>query len=159
MLLVLFLLVASPVSPSAQQELPQHAAEQQCGGGVTLWFEPNSEQLAEGGRERLLQWISAMAAGQHQYVVGGHFEVEASAPGVGNTFDRELSLRRAATLRRLLIENGIDERLIEVRLNDWFGYGRFGGGPDEEQQANVRRMVVYGRLRHPLYGEAALECF
>lgn len=119
-----------------------------------LWFERGSDRLPENERQRLTRWIEVV----RDFSGGGHLEVEASASGVGANFDRSLSLRRAAHLRDILIVYGIEERRVEVRLQDWYGRGR-ARGPDADMEANIRRMVVDGRLRHPVLGEAIMECF
>ena len=79
-------------------------------------FELNSSELAPGAVSQLAQLETALkTAGLsgYRFEVGGHTDASGSAE-----HNRQLSQRRADTVRRFLIERGIDaDRLVAV------GYG------------------------------------
>ncbi len=111
MLLLALLLAAQDPSPLAVEELPRHAAEQDCWGGHILWFEHGSDQLVEESLAHLRSWSRSV----REENPDGHLEVEASADFSGTAFNRDLSVRRTTRLKHLLRENGLGHFEVEVR--------------------------------------------
>jgi hypothetical protein len=111
MLVLALLLAAQGASPPVAEELPRHAAEQDCWGGRILWFEHGSDQLVAESLTDLRDWSRFVREDNED----GHLEVEASADFIGSTFNRDLSVRRTTQLKHLLRENGLGHLQIEVR--------------------------------------------
>jgi hypothetical protein len=107
-----------------------------------IFFEAGSDRLDQQAQDTLLGFArSVQESGED-----GHFEVEASAPGDGTTYDRALALRRANQMKRLLQQHGFGNFDIEVRLQSFFGIVSIRNEPSEardeyERQANVRFWV------------------
>jgi outer membrane protein OmpA-like peptidoglycan-associated protein len=83
---------------------------------LNIPFELNSSALKPQASEQLKQLELALASpslGNDRFVVAGHTDAKGSAE-----YNKQLSLRRAETVKRFLVDKGIDPKRL-----DTIGYG------------------------------------
>jgi outer membrane protein OmpA-like peptidoglycan-associated protein len=103
---------------------------------LNIPFELNSAALQPQASEQLKQLQLALASpalGKNRFVVAGHTDAKGSAE-----YNKQLSLRRAETVKRFLVEKGIDP----ARL-DTVGYGSDKLlSPDHPDDPSNRRVEI-----------------
>jgi len=83
---------------------------------LNIPFELNSSALQPQASEQLKQLELALASpslGNNRFIVAGHTDAKGSAE-----YNKQLSLRRAETVKRFLVDKGIDPKRL-----DTIGYG------------------------------------
>jgi outer membrane protein OmpA-like peptidoglycan-associated protein len=103
---------------------------------LNIPFELNSAALKPQASEQLKQLqlaLSSPALGKNRFVVAGHTDAKGSAE-----YNKQLSLRRAETVKRFLVDKGIDPARLET-----VGYGSDKLlSPDHPEDPSNRRVEI-----------------
>jgi outer membrane protein OmpA-like peptidoglycan-associated protein len=94
----------------------RQAAESEQSVNLNIPFELNSSALQPQASEQLKQLELALASptlGNDRFIVAGHTDAKGRAE-----YNKQLSLRRAETVKRFLVDKGIDPKRL-----DTVGYG------------------------------------
>jgi outer membrane protein OmpA-like peptidoglycan-associated protein len=114
----------------------RQASESDQSVNLNIPFELNSAALKPQASEQLKQLqlaLSSPSLGGNRFVVAGHTDAKGSAE-----YNKQLSLRRAETVKRFLVEKGIDP----ARLNT-IGYGSDKLlAPDHPDDPSNRRVEI-----------------
>jgi outer membrane protein OmpA-like peptidoglycan-associated protein len=120
--------------PRGLKRVEQAEAEQSV--SLNIPFEHNSSDLKPQASEQLKQLQLALTSASFQndrFVVAGHTDATGNAQ-----YNKQLSLRRAETVKRFLISKGIDARRL-----DTVGYGSQKlFAPDKPADARNRRVEI-----------------
>jgi outer membrane protein OmpA-like peptidoglycan-associated protein len=99
-------------------------------------FEYNSSALkpqANAQLEQLEQALASPQIGNERFVVAGHTDAKGSAE-----YNKQLSLRRAETVKHFLVQKGIDPKRLET-----IGYGSERPlSPDHPEDPSNRRVEI-----------------
>jgi OmpA-OmpF porin, OOP family len=114
----------------------RQSSESEQSVNLNIPFELNSSALRPQASEQLKQLELALASpslGNNRFIVAGHTDAKGSAE-----YNKQLSLRRAETVKRFLVDKGIDP----ARL-DTIGYGSEKLlSPDHPQDPSNRRVEI-----------------
>jgi outer membrane protein OmpA-like peptidoglycan-associated protein len=103
---------------------------------LNIPFELNSSALKPQASEQLKQLELALASpslGNERFVVAGHTDAKGSA-----VYNKQLSLRRAETVKHFLVEKGIDPKRLDA-----VGYGSEKLlSPDHPDDPSNRRVEI-----------------
>lgn len=114
----------------------REAAAEDQSVNLNIPFELNSSALKPQASEQLRQLglaLSSPALAQDRFVVGGHTDAKGSA-----AYNKQLSLRRAETVRSFLIAKGLDPKRLETA---GFGSERLLR-PDHPDDPSNRRVEI-----------------
>jgi len=114
----------------------RQASESEQSVNLNIPFELNSSALKPQASEQLRQLELALAdpsVGNNRFLVAGHTDAKGSA-----AYNKQLSLRRAETVKRFLVEKGIDPKRL-----DTIGYGSEKLlSPDHPDDPSNRRVEI-----------------
>jgi outer membrane protein OmpA-like peptidoglycan-associated protein len=114
----------------------RQSSESEQSVNLNIPFELNSSALKPQASEQLKQLELALASpslGNNRFIVAGHTDAKGSA-----AYNKQLSLRRAETVKRFLVDKGIDP----ARL-DTIGYGSEKLlSPDHPEDPTNRRVEI-----------------
>jgi outer membrane protein OmpA-like peptidoglycan-associated protein len=114
----------------------RQASESDQSVNLNIPFQLNSSALKPQASEQLKQLELALASpslGGDRFVVAGHTDAKGSAE-----YNKQLSLRRAETVKRFLVEKGIDPQRL-----DTIGYGSEKLlSPDHPDDPSNRRVEI-----------------
>jgi outer membrane protein OmpA-like peptidoglycan-associated protein len=114
----------------------RQSSESEQSVNLNIPFELNSSALKPQASEQLKQLELALASpalGSNRFIVAGHTDAKGSAE-----YNKQLSLRRAETVKHFLIEKGIDAKRL-----DTIGYGSEKPlSPDHPDDPNNRRVEI-----------------
>lgn len=114
----------------------RQASETDQSVNLNIPFELNSAALKPQASEQLQQLqlaLSSPALGNNRFVVAGHTDAKGSAE-----YNKQLSLRRAETVKHFLVQKGIDPKRL-----DTVGYGSEQLlTPDHPEDPGNRRVEI-----------------
>ncbi len=134
--------LGQPKAPTRSLSFPsrglarRQASEADQSVNLNIPFQLNSSALKPQATEQLKQLELALASpqlGADRFVVAGHTDAKGSAE-----YNKQLSLRRAETVKHFLIEKGIDPKRLET-----VGYGSEKLlAPDHPDDPSNRRVEI-----------------
>jgi len=124
----------------APQETPVATIAVQPSAHYALWFDFDQDRLTQSGRQVVAEAVrDAKASGVHSILVTGHTDTAG-----GDDYNQDLSLRRAEAVKREMVKDGIDERLIFI-AGRGDRYPAVPTGPGVRDPENRRVVITWPR--------------